>query len=57
MSGKSSVAGSRSGGASSSLGERSVREADYAAHREPVNDRLAEIEAGAAVNGRAAQTR
>ena len=51
MSGKSTGASSRSGGASSNAGERSVRQAEYAVHREAVNDRLDVIETGAAENG------
>ena len=51
MSGKSSGASSRSGGARSNAGERSVRQAEYAAHREAVNNRLGTIEANAAENG------
>ena len=51
MSGKPSGASSRSGGASSNTGERSVRQAEYAVHREAVNDPLDAIEAGAAENG------
>ena len=56
MSGKSSGASSRSGGARSNTGERSVRQAEYAMHREAVNDRLDAIEAGAAENGRRLET-
>ena len=55
MSGKSSGSSSRSGGASSNAGERSVRPAGYAGHREAVNDRLDPIEAGAAENRGAAR--
>ena len=55
MSGKSSGASSRSGGASSNAGKRSVRQAEYAVHREAVNDRLDAIEAGAAENEGAAR--
>ena len=51
MSGKSSGASSRSGGARSNAGERSVRQAEYVVHREAVNDRLDAIEAGAAECG------
>ena len=51
MSGKSSGASSRAGGANSNAGERSVRQAEYAAHREAVNDRPGAIEADAAENG------
>ena len=51
MGGTSSGASSRSGGASSNTGERSVRQAEYVVHREAVNDRLDAIEAGAAENG------
>ena len=51
MSGKSSGASSRWVGASSNTGERSVRQAEYAVHREAVNDRFDAIEAGAAENG------
>ena len=51
MSGTSSGASSRSGGARSNAGERSVRRAEYAVHREAVNDWLDAIEAGAAENG------
>ena len=52
MSGKSSGASSRSDGASSNAGERSVRQAEYTAHPEAANNRLGAIEAGAAENGR-----
>ena len=55
MSGKSSGASRRSGGASSNAGKRSVRQVEYAVHREAVNDRLDAIEAGAADNGGAAR--
>ena len=51
MSGKSRGASSRSGGVSSNAGERSVRQAENAAHREAVNDRLGAIEAGADEGG------
>ena len=55
MTGKSSGASSRSDGAGSSAGERSVRQAEYAVHREAVTDRLDAIEAGAAEYGGAAR--
>ena len=51
VSGKSSGASSLSGGASSNAVDLSVRQAEYAVHREAVNDRLGTIEAVAAENG------
>ena len=55
MSGKSSGACSRSGGVSRNAVERSVRQAEYAVHREVINDRLDAIDAGAAENRGAAR--
>ena len=51
MSGKSSGASTRSGVARSNAGKRSVRQAEYAEHREAVNDRLDAIEDSTAENG------
>ena len=55
MSGRSSGASSRSGITSSNAGEGSFRQAEYAVHREVVNERLDLIEAGAAENRGAAR--
>ena len=55
MSGRSSGASSRSGSTSSNAGEGSVRQPEYAVHREVVNERLDLIAAGAAENGGAAR--
>ena len=51
MSGKSGGTNSISCGTNSNAGEGSVRHAEYAVHREAVNDRLDAIEASAAENG------
>ena len=51
MSGKPSGANNRPGGGSNNTGERSVRQAENAVHREAVNDRLDAFEASVAENG------
>ena len=51
LSGKSSAVSSRSSGASSNVGEPPVSQAEHAAHRETINDRLGAIVTSAANRG------